>query len=293
MRLLLFAALFCSTAIAAIASPGDAVLLRYTASPGDSSAYDMLLNTGMAVQGMMSGAGITLQSVFTVHVKDSTEPQLGLDVDVVAMKASTHGAPGMRDTTINLISGSDMRLRVIIDRRGNILFAWPSAELVKAYQTGGHLAGGGIQNSLRKILLTYPTDPVRPGSTWQLTTVDTASMGRGNGIVTTIMSTLTYTGIADTLGAHCARISIASDSIGVVGQGDYQSSNLSVRGSGHMTGMYYIDVNSGLPVAGDMQSNIDMIFSPSGPADAPDNNSEPVHMYNTSDFVLRRKDTAR
>ncbi len=293
MKTLFFAVLLLALAGTATAAPDSAVQLRYTPSPGDSCSYDMMLNTGMAIQGMGTGASSSMHSVFTVRVTDTTGPQLGIDVGIAEMKASTRGAPGMRDTAIDLIPAGSMKLRVITDRRGNLLFAWPSEDLVRAYETREHLAGGGVQNSLRKIFVVYPADPVRPGTSWQQTTADTVPAGRGSSIITTMTSTLTYTGTTDTLGVHCARIALASDSISVTGQGDYQSSNLVVRGSGRMQGVYYMDMASGLPVAGVIQSNIDMIFHPSGPVDAPDRDNAPVHMYNTSDFVLRRKDSAR
>ena len=287
MILLLLALLLFSATGTVADNIADPVLLRYRVPPGDSSAYDIRLHTGMAVRGMASGAGSELHSVLSVYVSDSTELQLGIDVDVLSMKASMRGAPGMRDTTVDLVEERDMKLRVIIDRKGTLLFAWPSAELVKAHQTGGRLAGGGVQNSLRKIFLVYPDDSLRPGSTWQTVTSDTSSAA-GNTIVTRLASTLTYTGIADTLGSRCARISIASDSVVVEGKGRHNGSDLTVGGRGSMAGTYYIDVFSGMPVAGIVRSDIDMTFSPSEAS-----GGAPVRMHNTSDMVLRRTTAAR
>lgn len=277
-----------STAVAAAA--GGALLLRYTAAPGDSCAYDVQLRSGMAVRGMSAGANSTMRSTMTVQVSDSTVQQLGINVGVESVQVAVQGAPGMPDTTVSMDIGQNAKLRVIIDRRGAIVFAWPTSGLVDAYEARTHIATG-VQTMLRKLFLSYPADSVRVGTSWSNTTADTAGVG-GIGVITTAFNTLTYSGIVDTLGVRCARVALASDSVSVRGQGGYQNNTVAVHGSGRLAGLYYIDLRTGLPLAGDIQSYVDMEFAVLGAA-VPQEQASTVKMSTTSDFILRRKAPVR
>lgn len=257
-RLVFLVLVVCSVAQAA-GKPKKATLLRYQVQQGNQYNYTMAMTNEITSPLLPTPIGSTVSSVFGVKATSTTKEQIGLEFAYSQLSVATTGAEAMgkRDTTIEIPMGEDAKLSVIVDRKGVVLLAWPTATLVTAYETGARLGNGGIQNAVRKLFFTYPDSAVRKGNTWSVTTSDTTSPGQG-ALVTHMRSTMTFEGVVDTLGMSCARVAMHSDSLTIGGTSLYMGANMTVQGTGTARGIYYIEVKTGMLVAHTMDTVMDM-----------------------------------
>lgn len=255
----LFVLVFLVDGTGKAAEQQDRILLRYRVQQGEQYQYTMAMSNEISSPLLPTPIGSTLSSAFGVKATSTTADQVGLEFAYNQLSITTTGAQAMgrSDTTIDIPMGEDAKLSLIVDRKGSLLFAWPSSALVTAYETGARLGNGGIQSAMRKLFFSYPADSVQQGDTWSMETSDTTSPGQGQ-LVTRMKSTMVFEGIVDTLGTACARISLHSDTVTIGGRSLYMGANMSVQGNGAANGVYYIEVKSGMIVTHAMNTAIDM-----------------------------------
>lgn len=269
---------------AGVASAADTVAFLYRQQQGDTSVYDVTNRTVIRSPAMPQSMSSTVRSVFDVVTTSTTEEQIGLDFAYRKVEMTTGGAASMgrSDTTVTLPADTSLKLSVIIDRKGNILLAWPSAALAVAYQTGSRIGGNGMQSAVRNIFPAYPPGAVAPEDTWTTRTVDTSFMAGGL-VITQSLNMMTFDGVTDTLGVRCARIAVRSDSVTLTGDSKPVGDGVSVSGRGALSGVYYVSLESGALLAQTMHTDMEIFMTPAGQEKAA------VTMHLSSDVLVERR----
>lgn len=252
-------------ACTASAADRDSVNLQYQLKQGDTCWYDVTNHTSIRSAALPTPMVTTVSSAFKIVATNTTEEQIGLDFGYEDMRMAVQGATvmGRADTMMSQPADTALKLTVILDRKGEILLAWPSSALVVAYQSGSRLSGNGVRNSVRNIFLPYSAKAVGVGDTWNTTMIDTTYKA-GALLISQSTNTMKFDGITDTLGVQCARILVSSDNVTLSGDSKAASNAMNMRGNGTMAGVYYVALRSGLLLVQTTQSEMDMFMTPAG-----------------------------
>jgi hypothetical protein len=112
------------------------------------------------------------------------------------------------------------------------------------------------------IFFELPAATVPVGGTWTMTRTDTANQ-QGGSIVIKTSATYMYARDCDTLGRKCA-VATFTGTMTYEGSGTTPQGEMSIEGSGKMSGVNYLAEEEGMPVASSSTSDLDMSIAISG-----------------------------
>ncbi|MGE5680829.1 MAG: DUF6263 family protein [Bacillota bacterium] len=162
----------------------------------------------------------------------------------------------MKDTTISLNNFADKKTRSFLAPNGKI-FKNEAIETVK-----GGLEAMGISQKQLFNFARLPEKQVKVGDNWNTSDSDTLTM-MGGKIVNTSNLIYTLTGKENKQGHDCLKIDYAGD-VKNAGSANAMGMEFFIEGSGKTNGTVYIDPKTGVMIAAEGLSNMEMTMATKG-----------------------------
>ncbi len=253
-----FIAVLCAAALVSAAASAQAQFtLQYKLPQGATYRFadSVVANTSQEMMGQQVKSTSILHVITRVDVAQLRDD--GTTVLVFAPESIRFNVKTARvDTTIVPQQLIGKRTQLEISRLGDVL----GRQTLDSVKVGGLAASVGQRELVR--LPAYPARPVKLGDKWTSTRPDTNESMGGKMIST---ATLEYTVLAKEarLGRQCLKVSY-SGKTSVNGRGAMMGSTFYLEGNGTMSGTFWVDPATGLPVAEDAVTNMASTVSMTG-----------------------------
>jgi hypothetical protein len=160
------------------------------------------------------------------------------------------------DTTMVLKDVIGKRTRLTISRLGETI----SREVIDSVNLSGMAAQTGRQDMVR--LHMMPSKPVKVGEKWSATKHDTLD-SQGGKMVTVSVSDFTLLSRETMTGMECLKISYAGK-LTISGKGTMNGMAFFVEGTGNTSGIYFMDIATGMPVIEDSKYDVESTVAITG-----------------------------
>ena len=160
------------------------------------------------------------------------------------------------DTTIVLKELFGKRTRLTISKLGETI----SREIVDSVKLTGLAAQSGRQDMVRFHIM--PSHPMKIGEKWSSTKPDTFD-SQGGRMVTVSTGDFTLVSKEKKAGMECLKISYTGK-MTVKGKGSMNGADFFVEGTGTMSGTYFMDIATGMPVVEDSKSDTESTVAITG-----------------------------
>ncbi|RJP72957.1 MAG: hypothetical protein C4539_02455 [Ignavibacteriales bacterium] len=230
--------------------------LKYNFEKGKSYKYSSITD-GTITQSMMGQEmkiGLESKIFLKMETEDVMGDQFSLLVSIDSGKVRT--SMPMKDTTISLNENEGKRTRIIVEKNGKVT----KKEIVDTVMAGMEEMGS-FGNEITK-LVVLPDKEIKPGETWNNTSVDSVVM-MGGKILTTSNLDYTLAGKIDTLGYSCLVINFTGKTSSE-GSAKIMGMDLFIEGNGKNSGKLYFAPAKGLIVFVDVILDNEMTMAATG-----------------------------
>ncbi len=239
------------------ASGQSQITLQYKLPQGTTYRFadSILANTSQEMMGQQVKSTSTVYAVSKMDVAEVRDD--GTTVLVVAPESMRVNIKNRQmDTTIVPQQLLGKRTQLEISRLGDILHR----ATLDSVKVAGLAASVGQRELVR--LHVYPPKPVKIGDKWTSSRPDT-NESMGGKMVS--LSTIEYTAQAKEArqGRECLKV-VYSGKTSLNGKGTMMGSSFFLEGSGTMTGTFWADPATGLPVAEDATMNMESTIAVTG-----------------------------
>jgi hypothetical protein len=160
------------------------------------------------------------------------------------------------DTTLVLKEMIGKRTRLTVSKLGETIHK----EIVDTVKLTGLAAQSGRQDMVR--LHIMPSKPVKIGDKWTATKPDTVE-AMGGRMVTVSTGDFTLLSKETKSGTECLKISYTGK-LTIAGKGSMNEADFFVEGTGTTSGVYFVDIATGLPVWEDSKYDVESTVALTG-----------------------------
>jgi hypothetical protein len=206
--------------------------------------------------------GQEMKSTSTIHAITRVVPEEirpdGSTVLMISADAMSVSIKNPRmDTTLVLKDMIGKRTRITVSKLGETI----SKETIDTVRFSGLAAQASARQDLLRLRL-MPSKPVSIGEKWTSTKPDTSEM-MGGKVVTVSTGDFTLLAKETRQGAECLKISYTGK-MKVSGKGSMNGSDFFVEGNGTTSGIYFVDIASGMPVLEDSKYDMESTVAITG-----------------------------
>ena len=236
------------------------ILLRFQPGKGENFVYS-LLSEGTMTQSVMGMEQVVNSktevrySYFIQNVSKDGEVEILISVDTIKTNVKSQNPP--LDTTFVIPSG--FKFKQVLNKFGKGI----SFEILEMKELP--LPGGADRRIDRRSYLhniVFPEGKIKPGDSWDFSSIDTTSGREGTTVVKT-KGKYTYDGVETVNQIKCARLKLDAN-FSISGQGTIQGMNYGLEGEGKIVGAHWVDLETGLVVRSDTNTEIEMAIGITG-----------------------------
>lgn len=250
-----------STLVFALALAGTALAQKQiTVRKGSNVDYATVLNINISqtMQGNAINMTVGAQGVSRLSAQNVATSAIDWTYQVRDLHMSVNSPmTGDMDTTMTFPTAA-----FATDGKGNI------TKKLEASDVMPDIPGLESLFNVEQFFVPGVFTNMRPGQTWETTTVDTNNNG-GLEVVTTRTLRHTYQGKVDTLGTSAHRIQIEATTLTVEGGGNMQGMDVTMDGDGTVVSTSYVSAKDGMLLASNFNSEMNVRMSISGMGDEP------------------------
>jgi hypothetical protein len=251
---LLFAVAIATTAALA----QEQFTLQYRLAKGKAYRFadTSLVKSSQEVMGQEMKSTATVISTTRLVPSEITDD--GTTVLTVSPDAMSIAVKSTRmDTTLVMTDMIGKRTRLTISKLGETI----KKEIIDTVKLTGLAAqAGGRQDMIR--LHVMPSKPLKIGEKWTATKPETTD-AMGGRMITLSTGDFTLVAKESRMGIECVKISYAGK-LTISGKGSMNGADFFVEGNGTTSGIYFVDIASGMPVLEDSKYDVESTVALTG-----------------------------
>lgn len=214
-----------------------------------------MTQSAMGMEQVINSRTEAKYSYFVQNVSSTGEIEIIISIDTIKTNVKAQNPP--LDTTFIIPAG--LKLKQVLDRFGKGI----SFEILETKEKAvlGDVSGRVDKRSYSHNVV-FPESKIKPGDTWDYFSTDTTLGEEGKTIVKT-KGKYTYGGIETVNQIRCAKLKFDAD-FSISGQGTTQGVNYGLEGEGKNVGTLWVDLETGVIVRSDINTEIVMTMGITG-----------------------------